>query len=46
MVHSPTPTGARLAEQLTALAMTRDVPLAPLQRAAALVCRKLHIELV
>ncbi len=46
MARSPTNTGAELAEQLTALAMTRDVPLATLQRAAALVGRKLHIELV
>jgi hypothetical protein len=46
MVRSPTHTGAKLAEQHTALAMTRDVPLTTLQRAAALVGRKLHIELV
>jgi hypothetical protein len=39
-------TGARLAEQLIALEMARDVPLAILQRAAALVFRKLQIELV
>lgn len=46
MASSPTHTGAQLAEQLTALAVIRDVPLTTLQRAAALVGRKLHIQLV
>lgn len=38
MVHRPTHSGAQLAERLTALAMTREVPLATLQRSADLVC--------
>jgi hypothetical protein len=46
MVRSPTHTGAQFDEQLTALAMTRDVPLTTLERAAAFVRRKLHIDLV
>lgn len=46
MTRSPTHIGARLAEQLTALAISRDGPLATLQRAAVLVGRKIDIELV
>ena len=46
MVRSPIHAGARLAEQLTALAQSRDMPVATLKRYAVLVGRKLHIELV
>ncbi len=46
MVRSQTHTGVHLAEQRTALAATCDVPPTTLQRAATLVGRKLHIELV
>jgi len=46
MVRSPIHAGARLAEQLTALAQSRDMPLATLKRYAVLVGRKLHVELV
>lgn len=46
MERSPTFTGARLAEQLTALAISREVPLAKLLRAVILVGSKLRIELV
>jgi hypothetical protein len=46
VLNRQTHTGAQLAAQLTALAMTRDVSLATLQRAAAVAGHKPHIELV